>query len=119
MKNILIVDDSAFMRKWLKESLQATNNYQVSAEASNGKEALVQYQHSNPDAVIMDLMMDDMDGLKTLKFMLQLYPNAKVFIYSSLSPAYQVDECLKLGAVAFIKKPDIIDLIRYLDNYFY
>ena len=66
MASILIVDDAAFMRMMIKDIL-SKNGYSVIAEAENGIKAIEKYKEVNPDLVIMDITMPEMDGIQAVK----------------------------------------------------
>ena len=82
MAQILIVDDAAFMRMKFKKLLTA-NGYQV-VEASTGVEAVAMYSSEQPDAVLLDITMPDMDGLQALREIRQLNPNAQVTMVTAM-----------------------------------
>ena len=77
MKNILVADDSMFMRQMLKELLPK-DSFQVVGEASTGKEAITKYNQLNPDLVTMDITMPDMDGISAVKKIIEINPKAKI-----------------------------------------
>ena len=64
-KGILLVDDAAFMRMMLKDIL-VKNGYEVLGEAENGLKAVEKYKELNPDLVIMDITMPEMDGIEAV-----------------------------------------------------
>lgn len=110
MKNIMIVDDSVFMRNLIKKILR-DNNHRVVAEAKNGIQALKKYSDCNPDIVLLDITMPDMNGLETLKEILRIDPKANIIMLSSLGTNYHVTDSLKIGAKDFIVKPNFENLI--------
>ena len=65
-KNILIVDDAAFMRMMIKDIL-SKNGYTVAGEAENGVKAIEKYNEVKPDLVLMDIIMFEKDGIQDLK----------------------------------------------------
>ena len=65
-KNIMIVDDAAFMRMVLKDAL-IKGGYNVIAEAVDGIDAVEKFKANKPDLVIMDITMPEMDGITALK----------------------------------------------------
>lgn len=65
-KNILICDDAAFMRMMIKDIL-TKNGYNVAGEAENGMKAVEKFKEVNPDLVLMDITMPEMDGIQALK----------------------------------------------------
>ena len=76
-KMILIADDAAFMRKMIRSTL-ASAGYTNFIEASNGEEAVKLFASENPDLVLLDVTMPEMDGLEALKRILAISPSAKV-----------------------------------------
>ena len=62
-KNILICDDAAFMRMMIKDIL-TKNGYNVAGEAENGMKAVEKFKEVNPDLVLMDITMPEMDGIQ-------------------------------------------------------
>jgi len=75
MANILIVDDAAFMRMMIKDIL-SKNGYTVVGEAENGIKAVEKYKELQPDLVIMDITMPEMDGIQSVKHIKELNPEA-------------------------------------------
>lgn len=65
-KKILIVDDALFMRMMIKNIL-TKNGYEVVAEAENGLKAIEKYQQTNPDLVIMDITMPELNGIEAVR----------------------------------------------------
>lgn len=113
---VLLVDDSTFMRKWIINILHKTNKYTVIAEGTNGREALLQYHAHKPDIVMMDITMDEMDGIQALGHLISLYPGIKVIMCSSMGQESNIKECIKLGAKDFIIKPNFDTLIHVFDR---
>jgi two-component system chemotaxis response regulator CheY len=110
MKKVLIVDDAAFMRVSIKNML-TKNGYEVVGEAENGKIALQKYQDLGPDVVTMDITMPEMDGLTSLKKILELDPGANVVMISAMGQESMVREAVLSGAKGFIVKPFKEDVI--------
>ena len=100
---ILIVDDSAFARYSLKQIL-AKNGYQV-VEADDGGAAIELYAGQQPDAVLLDITMERVDGLSTLRAIRQMNQRAKVAMVTGLGQQSIVLEAVKAGASDFIVKP--------------
>ena len=76
-KNILICDDAAFMRMMIKDIL-TKNGYNVAGEAENGLKAVEKFKEVNPDLVLMDITMPEMDGIQALKEIKKIDGGAKV-----------------------------------------
>jgi len=103
-KTVLIVDDTAFMRKMLGDMLKK-NGYDVIGEAANGVEAVEKYQELNPDIVTMDITMPEKNGLEALADIIALNPNASVIMCSAMGQQTMVQQALEAGAKDFIIKP--------------
>jgi two-component system chemotaxis response regulator CheY len=103
-KNILIVDDAAFMRMMIKDIL-TKNGYIVVGEAENGAVALDKFQELNPDLVIMDITMPEVDGIQAVKEIRKIDPNAKIIMCSAMGQQAMVIEAIQAGAKDFIVKP--------------
>ncbi|MBQ6788371.1 MAG: response regulator [Lachnospiraceae bacterium] len=103
-KNVLIVDDAAFMRMMIKDIL-TKNGYNIAAEAENGKVAVDKYNEVKPDLVLMDITMPEMDGIQALKGIKGNDPNANVIMCSAMGQQAMVIEAIQSGAKDFIVKP--------------
>lgn len=104
MAKILLVDDAAFMRMMLKDTL-TKNGYTDLEEAADGAQAVAKYDEIHPDLVIMDITMPDMDGLEALKTIRGKDPNATIVMCSAMGQEAMVIEAIKSGAKDFIVKP--------------
>ena len=103
-KNILICDDAAFMRMMIKDIL-SKNGYNIVGEAENGAIAVDKYSETNPDLVLMDITMPEMDGIQALKKIKEKDPNASVIMCSAMGQQAMVIESIQAGAKDFIVKP--------------
>ena len=103
-KKILIVDDAAFMRMMIKDIL-VRNGYNVIGEAENGRKAVEKYKELNPDLVIMDITMPDMDGIQAVKEIKKIDPKATIIMCSAMGQQAMVIESIQAGAKDFIVKP--------------
>lgn len=101
---ILIVDDAAFMRMMIKDTLKK-NGYENLIEAADGEQAVQTYKAENPDLVIMDITMPNKNGLEALKEIKEADPNAKVVMCSAMGQESMVVEAIRSGAKDFIVKP--------------
>ena len=109
-KGILLVDDAAFMRMMLKDIL-VKNGYEVLGEAENGLKAVEKYKELNPDLVIMDITMPEMDGIDAVKDIKKTDANATVIMCSAMGQQAMVIEAIQSGAKDFIVKPFQADRI--------
>jgi len=103
-KNILICDDAAFMRMMIKDIL-TKNGYNVVGEAENGLIGVEKYTELNPDLVLMDITMPEMDGINALKKIKEKDPGASVIMCSAMGQQAMVIESIQAGAKDFIVKP--------------
>ena len=106
MPKALIVDDSALMRRHLKQILEVKGGYQVMA-VRNGVDALEALVSFDPDVITLDVNMPEMDGLTCLSRIMAERPKPVVMVSSLTERGAEVTfEALALGAVDFIHKPD-------------
>jgi len=103
-KKILLVDDAAFMRMMIKDIL-VKGGFSVCGEAVDGVDAIEKYKTLQPDLVIMDITMPNMNGLDSLKAIKKDYPQAKIIMCSAMGQESYVLEAIKSGASEFIVKP--------------
>ncbi|MCR5776975.1 MAG: chemotaxis-specific protein-glutamate methyltransferase CheB [Lachnospiraceae bacterium] len=107
-KRILVVDDSALMRRVASDIINSDSRYNVEATASNGIEALDLIKKNTYDAVVLDVNMPKMSGLELLRELNKNNINVRIMMFSSTTSegAKETIEALELGAIDFIKKPD-------------
>ena len=110
MAKIMLVDDAAFMRMMVKNTLMKSG-YDNFVEAQDGAEAVKKYDEENPDMVIMDITMPNMDGLQALKKIREDDPNAKIVMCTAMGQEGMVVDAIKSGAKDFIVKPFNADRI--------
>lgn len=103
---VMVVDDSAFMRKVLGEMLKGHERIQVVAKARNGRDALEKLKRCRVDVITMDVEMPEMNGLQALEHIMKDHP-LPVIMLSSLTRrgAYETIRALAIGAIDFIQKP--------------
>jgi len=103
-KGILIVDDAAFMRMMIKDVL-VKNGFTIAGEAENGLKAVDKYKELNPELVIMDITMPEVDGIQAVKEIKKIDPSAKIIMCSAMGQQAMVIEAIQAGAKDFIVKP--------------
>lgn len=103
---VLIVDDSALVRKLIRDVIAGSDDMAVVGAASNGVEAIRAVAELDPDVVTMDIHMPEMDGLAALEYIMRKNPRP-VIMLSALAQkgATATLKALELGAVDFIAKP--------------
>lgn len=107
----VIADDEAFIRQVLVKMLERID-VEVVGVAENGRQALELYLQKQPDIVILDIAMPEMDGLETLRQLLARDPQARVLMCTSFSSKQYVVEAVKIGAKGYLNKPFDLDKIR-------
>ena len=102
--SILIVDDAAFMRMMIKDVL-SKNGFTIVGEAENGAKAVDKYKELNPELVIMDITMPEVDGIQAVKEIKKINSSAKIIMCSAMGQQAMVIEAIQAGAKDFIVKP--------------
>ncbi|NOY12777.1 MAG: response regulator [Deltaproteobacteria bacterium] len=106
MKSVLIVDDSLAVARQLEKIVSSCEDFKVVAQGRNGAEAIKLCQQHKPEIVCMDMNMPVMDGLTALRNLMQLTPELKVVMVTSLGGVGdKYTEALRLGAKDVISKP--------------
>lgn len=103
-KKLLVTDDAMIIREMIKDAVRE-DGWQVAGEATNGQEAIDRYAEIRPDAMTLDLVMPEFDGLHALRGIMALDPKAKVLVVSALDQKEILKNALELGARDFVVKP--------------
>ncbi|MEJ7643191.1 MAG: response regulator [Chryseolinea sp.] len=103
-KNVLIVDDSLYMRTVIKDALESAG-FHIVGQASNGEEAIDLAFELQPDIITLDNILPDMIGTDILKVYTQEGLSSKVIMISAVGQESVIQEGLSLGAKAYIVKP--------------
>ncbi len=106
MINLLVADDHAIMRQALCEMLQDKGEFNVMGQAENGLEVLNILQNKQPDIIIMDAIMPELDGIETIKAMSEKFKNSAppVLILSANDKEKFVRSVIHAGAKGFVPK---------------
>jgi len=118
---VLVVDDSAFMRKVISEILESDPQITVVARARDGLDALEKIEQFDPDLITLDLNMPVMDGLEALKRIMENRPRPVVVVSSLTQEEAPITmQVLDLGAVDYIPKPSgtiSLDIPKLSDSF--
>lgn len=101
---VVLCDDSRALRMLAARQLDEAG-FEVLGEAGNGLEAVDHYRTLRPDLVLLDLVMPLCDGREALARILEVDPQARVVILSSLGAQSDIEQCLRLGARSYLQKP--------------
>jgi two-component system chemotaxis response regulator CheY len=101
---ILIVDDSAFMRRTLRKILEKAG-FEVIGEAADGGTAIEKYKELKPDVVTMDITMPGINGIETVKNILAINDKARIIMCSAIGQQGIIIEALQAGAKEYLIKP--------------
>lgn len=104
MAKILVVDDSIVMRKNLATILKG-DGHVIVGEASNGRQAISQYEDLDPDIVTMDISMPIMSGVEAVQKIIEKFPDAKIIMISAVNQKKMVFNAINSGAKHYIIKP--------------
>jgi len=104
MAQILIADDAPVMRRNIRKILEK-EGHQIVAEATNGKQAYLEYKNYVPDLVTMDVNMPIVDGVEAVGNIVNEFPHAKIIMISSNDQKRMVFNALQKGAKYYIMKP--------------
>ena len=104
MKKVLIVDDSAFMRMLLKQKLSDLVQTEI-FEAANGKQAIETAKKQNPDLILLDLILSDINGETVLNNLRKDGIKTKVIMITAVGQKPIIQRCQKLGINGYIVKP--------------
>jgi two-component system, chemotaxis family, protein-glutamate methylesterase/glutaminase len=121
LPTVLVVDDSAFMRKLVSEMIDGSGEFRVIGTARNGLEALKKIHSLDPDLVTLDIEMPELDGIGALGYIMSETPRPVVMLSGAASGSGGdlTIRALELGAVDFVKKPGgpiSLDLDRVRDR---
>jgi two-component system chemotaxis response regulator CheB len=120
-RTVLVVDDSAFMRRLITQILESSGEFTVAGTARNGLDALDKVHGLNPDLVTMDVDMPELDGLQALGYIMSETPRPVVMLSAATTHSGHdaTLRALELGAVDFVRKPSgpiSLDLARVSDR---
>lgn len=101
---VLLVDDHEMVRIGLAAVLDTEEGIEVVGEASNGQEGLRLAQMYKPDVVLMDLVMDGMDGVETTRRLMEILPDCKVIVLTSYIDDSKMYPVIEAGAFSYLLK---------------
>jgi two-component system NarL family response regulator len=113
---ILIVDDHPIVREGWMSVLNRREDMRVIGEAENGKEALDIFAKMQPDVVLVDLRMPEMDGVTLIEHLREKYPAVRIIVLTTYDGDENIFRALQLGAMAYLLKDtprqELLETIR-------
>jgi len=117
--NIIIVDDDCLVSGALKTILEVNGDIRVTAIGADGREAIELYRKFRPDVLLMDIRMEEMNGLDAAGEILGEFPDAKILLLTTFSDDEYIIKALRLGAKGYLLKQDyasILPALRAVDS---
>ncbi|WNB92178.1 response regulator transcription factor [Bacillus sp. NEB1478] len=116
MIKVLLVDDHEMVRIGVSAYLSAQPDIEVTGEAENGRVAVERALELKPDIILMDLVMDEMDGIEATRQITHSWPEAKIIVVTSFLDDEKVYPALEAGAASYMlktsKASDIAQAVR-------
>ena len=101
---VMVVDDHASVREGIAILLEAAEELVLVAEAANGVEAMRLCKESDPDVILMDLVMPEMDGITATQAIHEAYPSLPVVVISGHKDKAMLQKALNAGAAGYLLK---------------
>lgn len=106
---LMLVDDHDVVRTGLRSFLETQSNFKVVAEAKNGQQALERAREAQPDIVLMDISMPDMDGMEATLQLKNLYSDCQILVLTVHADKQYFMKMLSVGASGYITKQAAAD----------
>jgi DNA-binding NarL/FixJ family response regulator len=110
-RRILIVDDSAYVRRSMRALFAGQRDFEICGEATDGQDGIEKAEKLNPDLIILDLSMPVMNGLDAARALRLTRPAIPIILYSLYSDEAVQAEAIAAGIRAVVSKADMDDLI--------
>ncbi len=101
---VILVDDHAMLRRGLRFFLKGFDDLELVGEASGGREALELCTRLNPDVVLMDMVMPDMDGAEATRAIRERCPGTQIIALTSFQEEDLIERALQAGAISYLLK---------------
>ena len=105
--SVLTIDDHAPFREAARALVDATRGFEVAGEASAGEDGVAAVMRTNPDMVLLDVVLPGIDGYEVARRIAPVRPDTVIVLISAAEDAIQGDAAARCGAVAFVRKQDL------------
>ena len=102
--SVMLVDDHSIMRDLLRDALENTGEFQVVAQAADGREALRLVEEAAPDVIVMDVIMPELDGIEACRQIMELLPGIKVLMLTASNEKDAIVRSIAAGATGYLQK---------------
>jgi two-component system response regulator NreC len=116
MLRILLADDHSVVRRIVRNFVQSESGWEVCAEATTGREAVVMTAAEHPDVVILDLSMPDLNGLQAASLIHNQFPETQLILLTMHDSLDLKDQLTASGIRACIRKDDLNQLVIAIRN---
>ncbi|MGB2513175.1 response regulator [Leuconostoc suionicum] len=110
-KKVMVVDNHSLIRQGLKLIFESIDNFEVAYEAENGEEAIEILKQKLPDVILLDIIMENIDGFGVMAYINQFCPEVPVVVLTTVDTGDNIKKMLALGAKGYLLKdasPDAI-----------
>lgn len=114
LRSILVADDNPSIRKVLFRILEATEDYDLCAEATNGREAIELALKHHPDLIILDMSMPVLDGFEAAKVLKKLMPNVPIILFTQYADQTNTLSAAGLPVDRIVSKGDVAELMGHV-----
>ncbi len=101
---VMIVDDHAIVRKGIRALLTESGDFEIVAEAADGQEAVLRAAETQPDVILMDLLMPGLDGIEATRQITAHQPKSRILVLTSFAADNKLFPAIKAGALGYLLK---------------
>ena len=112
MISVVVCDDVAEIRQLARAVLEEAGDMEVVGEAADGREAIEVVEQHQPDVVVLDLSMPELDGLEAIPLIHQVAPKAEIVIFSGFEEGKVAEVALRLKASRYVRKGAPLEDLR-------